>query len=127
MKKNLQHHQRRNLRRIALATGACAMAISSRAVLGQTATGWKGTSSSARSDGGNWDNTGPAAGARDLFFGNAWVTAGSTGATTTNNDISSLDLHKIVFESNASTPAFTITGNGFRLFDFGGATPVFPQ
>lgn len=122
--------RRANLSRgkLALAVGAaCADALVSHRASAQIATGWKGTSSSLWTDAGNWDNTGPNAGARDLFFGNAWVTAGGAGSTTANNDIANWAGHKIVFESNASTPAFTITGNGFRLFDFGGASPVFPQ
>src|SRR5204863_6224450 len=71
--------------------------------------------------------TGPNAGARDLFFGNAWVTAGSTGSTTANNDIANYHGHKIFFESIASPVSFTLTGTAITLFDFGGATPIFPQ
>lgn len=91
-------------------------------------TGWKGTGgNSLWSNPSNWDNTGPAAGANDLFFGIAYNSAGGAGSTTAQNDIASWSGHKIVFESTASDHSFTITGNGFTLFDFGGATPVFPQ
>jgi fibronectin-binding autotransporter adhesin len=106
---------------------ACVFALPS-LVRAQIGTGWKGTGGNSNwTNAGNWDNTGPNAGARDLFFGNGWVNAGSSGSTIANNDISGYSGHKIIFENNASSTSFTITGNGFTLFDFGGATPVFPQ
>ena len=116
--------------KLALAiSAACASAgaLAPQSASAQIATGWKGTAGTLWSDAGNWDNTGPASGARDLYFGNAWIAAGSAGSIVASNDIAGPNLHKIVFESSVSTPAFTITGNGFRLFDFGGASPVFPQ
>ena len=54
-------------------------------------------------------------------------TAGGAGNTTANNNISGYGGHKIVFEATGSDHSFTITGNGFTLFDFTGASPVFPQ
>ena len=62
-----------------------------------------------------------------MFFGVAYNTAGGAGNTTANNNISGYGGHKIVFEATGSDHSFTITGNGFTLFDFTGASPVFPQ
>jgi autotransporter-associated beta strand protein len=93
----------------------------------QIATGWNGAGADNNwSTATNWDNTGPAAGARDLFFGNAWLAAG-TGTTTAQNDIGNYQGHKIVFENIASPVTFVLQGNAIMLFDFGGASPVFPQ
>src|SRR5438552_16693767 len=85
-------------------------------VSAQIATGWKGTGGNSNwTTAANWDNTGPNAGARDLFFGNAWVTAGSTGTTTSNNDIAGYSGHKIFFENIANPVTFTLTGNNITL------------
>jgi len=97
-------------------------------------TGWKGTSSSLWSVAGNWDSTGPAADERNLFFGQGYKAAGGGGSTTANNDVSSYHCYRITFQdsnaagnntdgSSANDTAFTLTGNGFTLFDFGGGFP----
>ncbi len=94
----------------------------------QTATGWKGNGGDDLwTTAANWDNTGPNAGARDLFFGAAWDTAGRTGSTTATNTITGYSGHKIFFENIANPVSFKLQGNTITLFDFGGATPVFPQ
>ena len=88
-------------------------------------TGWKGTTNSSWSNAANWDNTGPAADERNLFFGNGYVSAGGTGSTTANNDLNDFPGYRISFEdtSLAIDPVFTLTGNGFTLYDFGGSAP----
>ena len=86
----------------------------------QTASGWRGTTSSDFQTSGNWDN---GFGSNfNLFFGNAWVTAGGTGATTINNN-SAYAGYRLTFEANASTPTFTLQGSTITLFDFGGQVP----
>src|SRR5687767_9999131 len=64
----------------------------------QIATGSKGTSGAGWTVVANWDNTGPNAGARDLFFGNGWVNAGRGGSLISNNNIGDYHGHKIFFE-----------------------------
>lgn len=93
-------------------------------------TGWKGTAASPNqgnwSNSGNWDSTGPGSDERNLFFGNAYVTAGNGGSKLTTNDISGYNGYRITFEANASlSSGFTIKGNSFTLFDFGAAN--FPR
>lgn len=111
---------------IALAIGTVCASFPSASA--QTAAGWKGTGANTNwTTVANWDNTGPNAGARDLFFGVGWVNAGRTGSITANNDISGYHGHKIFFENITSPVSFTLTGNSVELFDFGGATPVYPQ
>jgi autotransporter-associated beta strand protein len=97
-----------------------------------TGTGWKGTSSSVWSDTGNWDSTAPntsGTGDRNLFFGQGYANAGGTGSTTANNDLSGWHGYRITFQdigsdaSAANDKSFTITGNSFTSFDFGGNFP----
>jgi autotransporter-associated beta strand protein len=87
-----------------------------------TGTGWKGTSGSNWSTAANWDAIAPSnggSGDRNLFFGNAWVTAGSGGSLTANNDLSGAwDGYRITFENITNDVSFTITGNSFELFNF---------
>ncbi len=109
-----------------LATSASVLLAESASA--QTATGWTGAADTLWSTNANWDNGAPPGGdtnTRSLFFGNAWVTAGSTGAIFSQNDLTGYAGHRITFEdtSLAIDPAFTITGNAFTLFDFGGAFP----
>jgi len=97
-------------------------------------TGWKGTGGNSNwSTSGNWDSTAPSTGGsgeRSLFFGQGYKAAGGTGSTTANNDLTNWAGYRITFQdsnaagngtdgSSANDTAFTITGNGFTLFDFG--------
>lgn len=97
-------------------------------------TGWKGTTQSGGvgqfSQAGNWDSTGPGAGERNLFFGDAWsdpAKGNRVGATTANNDITSQNLYRITFQpahtGGGADQTFTLTGNALNLFDFGGNFP----
>lgn len=91
----------------------------------QTATGWKGTGDALWSNPANWDNGAPGGVVRDLFFGNGYVAAGGTGSLIANNDLVAYQGYRITWEDTALAidPSFTITGNGFTLFDFGGVFP----
>jgi len=91
----------------------------------QTATGWKGTGDALWSNTANWDNGVPGGTVRDLYFGNGYVTAGGAGSLIANNDIVAYQGYRITWEDTALAidPSFTITGNGFTLFDFGGVFP----
>ena len=111
---------------------ACALAGGSvDLALGQTPTGWKGTAGGGDnnwSNAANWDNGAPGGITRSLFFGQGWHNAGRLGAATANNDISNYDGHRITFEDIngnglADEQSFTLTGNSFTLFDFGGNFP----
>jgi fibronectin-binding autotransporter adhesin len=87
-------------------------------------TGWIGTNGSNWSTNANWDNTPPSSDERNLFFGQAYFNAGNSGSTTANNDLS-WNGYRVTFQDIISQPdvSFTITGNGFTLFDFGGSFP----
>ena len=111
----------------------CAVLLAGLALFGVSAThaatingtGWKGTTDTTWSNASNWDSTGPAADERNLFFGNGYVSAGGTGSTTANNDLTDFPGYRITFEDTAETidPAFTLTGNALTLYDFGGSAP----
>ncbi|MBX7210356.1 MAG: autotransporter-associated beta strand repeat-containing protein [Verrucomicrobiaceae bacterium] len=94
-----------------------------------TGTGWKGTAGNNNwSSTGNWDSAAPntvGTGDRNLFFGQGWHNAGRTGATTANNDLTNWAGYRITFEniSGGANQSFSLTGNGFTLFDFGGGYP----
>ncbi|HSY17560.1 MAG TPA: Ig-like domain repeat protein [Candidatus Acidoferrales bacterium] len=103
-----------------------------------TGTGWKGTAGNNNwSSTGNWDATAPntsGTGDRNLFFGQGYKAAGGTGSTSPNNDLSGWHGYRITFQdsnaagngtdgSSANDTAFTLTGNAFTLFDFGGVFP----
>ncbi|MEO8614848.1 MAG: autotransporter-associated beta strand repeat-containing protein, partial [Luteolibacter sp.] len=103
-------------------------------------TGWKGQGGNSNwSTGNSWDNTPPSTGGsneRNLFFGQGYKAAGGNGFTTSNNDLTSWAGYRMTFQdsnsagngtdgSSANDTAFTITGNGFTLFDFGGGN--FPR
>ena len=108
------------------------------AAFGQTinGTGYKGIVNNGTantgnwSNSGNWDKTGPGFNERNLFFGQAYKAAGGTNFIS-NNDIAGYAGYRITFQdsnaagngtdgSSANDTAFTITGNCFTLFDFGG-------
>jgi autotransporter-associated beta strand protein len=97
-------------------------------------TGWKGTTQSGGvgqfSQAANWDSTGPGAGERNLFFGDAWsdpAKGNRTGATTANNDLASQNLYRITFQpahaGSGADQTFTLTGNALNLFDFSNNFP----
>jgi autotransporter-associated beta strand protein len=96
-------------------------------------TGWKGTAGNNNwSSTGNWDSAAPntsGTGDRNLFFGQGYVNAGGTGSTTANNDLSGWHGYRITFQdigsdsSGANDKNFTITGNSFTIYDFGGNFP----
>src|SRR6266567_4049466 len=99
-----------------------------------TGTGWKGTAGNNNwSSTGNWDGAAPntsGTGDRNLCFGQAYIAAGGIGSTTANNDLSGWHGYRITFQdinNNGATDdqSFTITGNGFTMFDFGGGN--FPK
>ncbi len=102
---------------------SCALLLAKPA-LAQTPTGWLGDGATTGwSDAANWDNGIPGGLVRSLFFGTAFeANVGGSDFTISNNDIVGYAGHRITFESGSGT-AFTITGNGFTLFDFSGAFP----
>jgi autotransporter-associated beta strand protein len=115
------------LRLLALVCAAvCALPAASHAAT-INGTGWKGTVNSLWSNSGNWDSTPPGSDERNLFFGSGYAAAGGTGSLTAQNDLSWSGYH-ITFQdingnsSGADDKSFTITGNGFTLFDFGSGT-----
>src|ERR1043166_128324 len=100
-------------------------------------TGWKGTAGNNKwSSPGNWDSTAPntsGTGDRNLFFGQAYKAAGGT-VSSPNNDLTSWSGYRITFQdsnaagngtdgTSANDTSFTIIGNGFGIFDFGGNFP----
>ncbi len=99
-------------------------------------TGWKGKGSDGNWGTANsWDSTSPSSDERNLFFGQGYKAAGGNGFTTSNNNLS-WSGYRITFQdsnsagngtdgSSANDTAFTITGNGFTMFDFG--TGNFPR
>ena len=124
--------------RLAILTGSIAAFVASHSSPAATinGTGWKGTSGSNWSTNANWDNAFPPSGdERNLFFGQGYKAAGGAGSTTANNDLN-WSGYRITFQdsnaagngtdgSSANDTAFTITGNGFTIFDFGAAN--FPR
>jgi hypothetical protein len=87
-------------------------------------TGWLGDGADANwSTATNWDNGVPGGNVRDLYFGLGFE-ASPLGANSmvSNNNLVGYQGHRITFETGTST-GFTITGNGFTLFDFGGVFP----
>ena len=101
-------------------------------------TGWKGTANN-RWSGANWDSNPPtttSANERNLFFGLGYKVAGGSGSTISSNDLASWAGYRITFQdsnatgtagdgSAANDTSFTIKGNSFTLFDFGGSN--FPK
>jgi autotransporter-associated beta strand protein len=106
------------------------LAVASRASAATIAgTGWKGITDGSWGTVTNWDSTPPSSDERNLFFGDAWSdpTKGNrAGATTANNNIS-WSGYRINFQpahtGGGADQTFTLTGNGFTLFDFGGSEP----
>jgi autotransporter-associated beta strand protein len=94
-----------------------------------TGTGWTGKGANNNwNTSGNWDNTPPrtdGTGDRNLFYGQGYFNAGNNGFTTSNNNLTSWAGYRITFQDISGQPdvSFTITGNGFTLFDFGGNFP----
>lgn len=94
-----------------------------------TGTGWTGKGANNNwATSGNWDSTPPktdGTGDRNLFYGQGYFNAGNNGFTTSNNTLSSWSGYRITFQDITGQPdvGFTITGNGFSLFDFGGGFP----
>jgi autotransporter-associated beta strand protein len=94
-----------------------------------TGTGWTGKGANNNwGTAGNWDNTPPSTGGsgdRNLFYGQGYFNAGNNGFTTSNNNLTSWAGYRITFQDITSQPdvSFTITGNSFTLFDFGGNFP----
>lgn len=94
-----------------------------------TGTGWTGKGANNNwATSGNWDNTPPSTGGsgdRNLFYGQGYFNAGNNGFTTSNNNLSSWAGYRINFQDISGQPdvSFTITGNSFTLFDFGGNFP----
>ncbi|HTB83549.1 MAG TPA: Ig-like domain repeat protein [Candidatus Sulfotelmatobacter sp.] len=96
-------------------------------------TGWKGTLNVNWSTPGNWDSdaptNSPGSSDRNLFFGQGYATAGGTGSTTANNDLTGWHGFRVTFQdigsdaSGANDKSFTITGNSFTTYDFGGNFP----
>ena len=98
----------------------CVFANAPEFAVGQTASGWKGTTNFDFQTSSNWDN---GFGSNfNLFVGNAWVTAGRGGQTTLNNG-SNYSGYRITFENITSPVTFTIQGLQITLFDFGGNDP----
>jgi hypothetical protein len=95
-------------------------------------TGWKGTFNDGTtneglwSNPGNWTATGPktdGTGDRNLFFGTAYN--GNSGTNfIAKNDLTDWHGFQITFDNVSPTTNFTITGNAFGLFDFGGSNPA---
>ena len=98
---------------------------------GQVSTGWRGDgATNAWSSAANWDNGVPGGSARNLFFGNGWVAnPAGNNSLTANNDLAGYAGFRITFEDTplAVDPAYTITGNGFTLFDFFNVTTLAPR
>ncbi len=94
-----------------------------------TGTGWTGKGANNNwATSGNWDNTPPktdGTGDRNLFYGQGYFNAGNNGFTTSNNNLSNWAGYRINFQNISGQPdvGFTITGNSFSLFDFGGNFP----
>jgi autotransporter-associated beta strand protein len=92
-------------------------------------TGWKGQGANNNwSTANNWDSNPPTTGGtneRNLFYGQGYFNAGNNGFTTSNNNLSGWNGYRITFQDISGQPdvSFTITGNGFTLFDFGGNFP----
>jgi autotransporter-associated beta strand protein len=104
----------------AFLAGAFALSIGLPFAAAQTSSGWKGTTNGDFQTSSNWDaGFGPSF---NLFFGNSWVTAGGTGATTITN-ASTYSGFRLTFEANASTPTFTLQGSAITLFNFGTQVP----
>lgn len=135
---NLKPSSRQILNGSIFATAAVSAIIGfSSNAAAQTSTGYKGNSGANWSTAGNWDNGAPVTNSnvRDLYFGQGYKAASGTNASA-NNDITSYQGYRITFQdsnaagngtdgSSANDTAFTITGNSFTLFDFGGA--LFPK
>lgn len=134
-----QTRSRKSRRLITLSSAAAMATVGTLSLTGSsvfadtiTGTGWKGTSSTAWSNSGNWDNTPPKTdntGDRNLFFGQGYANAGGAGNLTSNNDLTNWNGYRITFQdigsdsSAANDKSFTLTGNAITLFDFSGNVP----
>lgn len=103
--------------------GSIATLLVSHSAQAQTASGWRGNTSSDFQTATNWDN---GFGSNfNLFVGQAWHNAGRTGSTTLNN-ASAYSGYRLNFENitGGANQTFTVQGSPISLFDFGGVSPA---
>jgi len=101
-------HTRLKSSRLAPATAAAALSLALTSLASAATLNWLGNTDANFNTGANWDLTNPPANGDSIFFS----AAGSSGALL-NNDIVTLSLGGITFNSGAAT--FTIGGNALTL------------